>query len=76
MADERAETGSLSDVDPIYNGPNRYGSLQSHINASLLAQVAEDKLSVSLPCVWASDEAPKQITDFMPDFLCEPLANT
>ena len=33
MADKRAETGSLSDADPICYRPNKYDSLQIHIKA-------------------------------------------
>ena len=54
MADERAEKGRLSEAVPIYPGPNKYGSLQLRMKASLRAQVAEDKLNAPLP----RDEAP------------------
>ena len=56
MADERAEKGRLSEAVPIYPRPNKYGAFQLHIKASLRAQVAEDKLTVSLP----RDEAPNK----------------
>ena len=68
-----AETGHLSDADPILYGANKYGSLQLHIQASLLAWVEEDKLFAPLQCDEASlhrDEAPsKQI-------LCQILVLT
>ena len=60
MADdsECAEKGRLSAAVPICPGPNKYGSLQLCIKASLRAQVAEDKLNAPLP----RNEAPnKQI---------------
>ena len=44
MADKRAETGSLSDADPICYRPNKYDSLQIHIKAWLLTYVAENEL--------------------------------
>ena len=48
----------LSGADPICSGPNKYGSLQLHIEAFKLswAQVAEDKLNAPLP----NNEAPSQ----------------
>ena len=58
LADERAESGRLSDADPIFPGPTKYGSLQLRIQTSLRSQVTDDKLGVTLP----RDEAPnKQI---------------
>ena len=58
LADERAERGRLSDADPIFPGPTKYGSLQLRIQTSLRTQVTDDKLGVTLP----RDEAPnKQI---------------
>ena len=59
MADERVETGCLSDADPICYVPNKCGSLQPRIQASLRAQVAGGKFYVPLP----RDEA-----DFTPDY--------
>ena len=64
MADEQAETGSLPvfEADPICYGLSKYHSMApcnfslKMIKASLLAQVAEDKLNVPLPC----DEAPNR----------------
>ena len=43
-----AESGYLSDADPISYGPNEYGSLQLHIQASLLSELEEDKLNFPL----------------------------
>ena len=42
MADKRAEKGRLrlSDANPIYQGPNKYGSLQLHVKAMCHSQVA------------------------------------
>ena len=37
-----AEEGCLSDACTICHGPNKYGSLQPHVIASLLARVVED----------------------------------
>ena len=49
MADERAEKGRLSEAVQIYQGPNKYGTFQLCIKASLRAQVAEDKLTAPSP---------------------------
>ena len=62
MAGERAEKGRLrlSDANPIYQGPNKYGSLQLHIKAMRHSEVATgwEKLVFILRC----DNAPnKQI---------------
>ena len=43
MADERAETGRLSDAESICSG-RKYGSLQLRMESSLQAQMEEDKL--------------------------------
>ena len=43
MADERAETGRLSDAESICSGC-KYGSLQLHMKSSLQAHIEEDKL--------------------------------
>ena len=49
MAAKRAEIRRLSNAEPLYSGPNRYGSMQLQIKASLLAQVAVDKFDA--PCL-------------------------
>ena len=69
MADKRAEKGRLrlSDANPIYQGPNKYGSLQLHVKAMCHSQVATAR--EKLVFILHSDNAPnKQIFNSMPNF--------
>jgi len=54
MADERADAGCISDVEPLFPGPHKYGSLHLRIKPALRSQLSED--GVNLP----RDSAPNK----------------
>ena len=49
QSDKHAESGCLSDAHTLCHEPNKYGSLQCCIEASLLTQVVENKPHVPFP---------------------------